>query len=259
MELLTVKFPFPLPRSWRAAGDALDAKAAPVAQPLPGDPDAWIACEHCDTLHRHEVIALDEEAHCTRCGVKLYRNQSERLSVLLPLVVTGLIVYIVANIFPIAEMNGGGNRHATTLWGAIVALYDYDMLFAAVLVALTTVFFPLMYMSVLAPLLIARWRGRQHPAAALVLRAAALIRPWAMVEIFMLGVVVALIKVARMVSLEADAGLWAFAALTVFLTVALSIDLRPFWREIGLTLPPGSQVDAPTGMDAAARPGEDRP
>ena len=178
---------------------------------------------------------------------------------LLPLVLTGIIVYVVANIFPIAEMNGGGNRHATTLWGAIVALYDYDMLFAAVLVALTTVFFPLMYMSVLAPLIIARWRGRQHPAAALVLRAAALIRPWAMVEIFMLGVVVALIKVARMVSLEADAGLWAFAALTVFLTVALSIDLRPFWREIGLTLPPGSHVDAPTGMDAAARPGEDRP
>ena len=75
----------------------------------------------------------------------------------------------------------------------------------------------------------------------------------------LLGVVVALIKVARMVSLEADAGLWAFAALTVFLTVALSIDLRPFWREIGLTLKPGSHVDAPTGMDAAARPGEDRP
>lgn len=261
MELFNVKFPLLLPRSWRAAGDtpATQAtQAAPVAQPLPGDPDAWIACEHCDTLHRHEVIALDEEAHCTRCGVKLYRNQSERLSVLLPLVVTGIIVYIVANIFPIAEMDGGGNRHATTLWGAIVALYDYGMLFAAVLVALTTVLFPLMYMSVLAPLLIARLRGRQHPAAALVLRAAALIRPWAMVEIFMLGVVVALIKVARMVSLEADAGLWAFAALTVFLTVALSIDLRPFWREIGLTLPPGSQVDAPTGMDTAARPGEDR-
>ena len=266
MELFNVKFPFPLPQSWRAAlpglapdpaaGDTPDTQAAPVAQPLPGDPDAWIACEHCDTLHRHEVIALDEEAHCTRCGVKLYRNQSERLSVLLPLVVTGIIVYVVANIFPIAEMNGGGNRHATTLWGAITALYDYDMLFAAVLVALTTVFFPLMYMSVLAPLLIARLRGRQHPAAVLVLRAAALIRPWAMVEIFMLGVVVALIKVARMVSLEADAGLWAFAALTVFLTVALSIDLRPFWREIGLTLPPGSEVDAPTGLDVTARPGE---
>ncbi|MDP1200202.1 hypothetical protein Q6246_28455, partial [Klebsiella pneumoniae] len=88
--------------------DTPDAKAAPVALPLPGDPDAWIACEHCDTLHRHEVIALDEEAHCTRCGVKLYRNQSERLSVLLPLVLTGIIVYVVANIFPIAEMNGGG-------------------------------------------------------------------------------------------------------------------------------------------------------
>ncbi|MCE3579856.1 hypothetical protein LXA89_00120, partial [Klebsiella pneumoniae] len=68
MELLTVKLPIPLPQSWRPAGDTTDAKAAPVALPLPGDPDAWIACEHCDTLHRHEVIALDEEAHCTRCG-----------------------------------------------------------------------------------------------------------------------------------------------------------------------------------------------
>ena len=270
MELFNVKFPFPLPRSWRtalpglapdhAAGDTPDnpdTPAAPVAQPLPGDPDAWIACEHCDTLHRHEVIALDEEAHCMRCGVKLYRNQSERLSVLLPLVVTGIIVYVVANIFPIAEMDGGGTRHATTLWGAIEALYGYGMLFAAVLVGLTTVLFPLMYMSVLTPLLIARLRGRPHPAAALALRAAAMIRPWAMIEIFMLGTIVALIKVAHMVSLEADAGLWGFAALTVFLTVALSIDLRPFWREIGLTLPPGTQIDAPTGLDPAARPGEE--
>lgn len=259
MELFNVKFPFPLPRAWRTAGDnTRDTQAAPVAQPLPGDPDAWIACEHCDTLHRHEVIALDEEAHCTRCGVKLYRNQSERLSVLLPLVVTGIIVYIVANIFPIVEMNGGGNRHATTLWGAIEALYGYDMLFAAALVGITTLLCPLMYMSVLTPLLLARLRGRQHPSAALALRAAAMIRPWAMIEIFMLGTIVALIKVAHMVSLQADAGLWGFAALTVFLTVALSIDLRPFWREIGLTLPPGTQVDAPTGLDAAARPGEER-
>ncbi|CAJ0795220.1 hypothetical protein LMG7141_03060 [Ralstonia condita] len=266
MELLNVRFPFPLPASWRAAlpgltphpasGHPAAPPAAPVALPLPGDPDAWIACEHCDTLHRHEVIALDEEAHCTRCGVKLYRNQTERLSVLLPLLITGIIVYVVANVFPIAEMNGGGSRNATTLWGAIEALYNYGMVFAAVLVALTTVLFPLMYMSVLAPLLIARLRGRQHPSAALVLRAAAMIRPWAMIEIFMLGVVVALIKVAHMVSLEADAGLWAFAALTVFLTIALSIDLRPFWREIGLTLPPRTHIDAPTGLDAAARPGE---
>ncbi len=261
-----MKVPFPLPKSWRAAlpglapdnasGSPPDTPAAPVAQPLPGDPDAWIACEHCDTLHRHEVIALDEEAHCTRCGVKLYRNQSERLSVLLPLVVTGLIVYVVANVFPIAELDGGGNRNATTLWGAVEALYNYDMVFAAVLVGLTTVLFPLMYMAVLAPLLIARLRGQQHPLAALALRVAAMIRPWAMIEIFMLGVVVALIKVAHMVKLEADAGLWAFGALTVFLTVALSIDLRPFWREIGMTVPPGTEVDAPTGLDAAARPGE---
>lgn len=267
MEWFDVRLPFPLPKSWRAAlsgavpgiasGAPSDVPTAPVAEPLPGDPDAWIACEHCDTLHRHEVIALDEEARCTRCGVKLYRNQTERLSVLLPLVVTGLIVYIVANVFPIAEMDGGGNRNATTLWNAVEALYNYDMPLAAVLVALTTVLFPLMYLTVLAPLLIARARGRQHPSAALALRAAALIRPWAMIEIFMLGAVVALIKVAHMVSLEADIGLWAFAALTVFMTIALSIDLRPFWRELGLTRPPDVRMDAPAGPDTAAHPGED--
>ncbi len=264
MEWFDVRLPFPLPTSWRAAlsgavpGIASGSLAdAPIAEPLPGDPDAWIACEHCDTLHRHEVIALDEEARCTRCGVKLYRNQTERLSVLLPLVVTGLIVYLVANVFPIAEMDGGGNRNATTLWSAVVALYNYGMPFAAVLVALTTILFPLMYLSVLAPLLIARVRGRRHPSAPLALRAAALIRPWAMIEIFMLGTVVALIKVAHMVTLEADIGLWAFAALTVFMTIALSIDLRPFWRELGLTLPPGAQVNAPSGPDSAACP-EDR-
>jgi len=266
MESFNVKLPFPLPQSWRAAlrglapdsasGALADTPAAPVAQPLPGNPDAWIACEHCDTLHRHEVIALDEEALCTRCGLKLYRNQTERLSVLLPLLLTGIIVYVVANVFPIAEMDGGGNRNATTLWGAIEAMYDYGRGLTAVLVALTTVLLPLTYMAVLAPLLMARLRGRRHPAAALVLRTAAMIRPWAMIEIFMLGVVVALIKVARMVALEADAGLWAFAALTVFLTVALSIDLRPLWREIGLTLPPGTQADAPAGLDATRRPGD---
>ncbi len=261
-----MRFPFPLPQSWRVvlsglapdagSGAPSDRPTAPVAQPLAGDPDAWIACEHCDTLHRHEVIALDEEARCTRCGVKLYRNQSERLSVLLPLVVTGIIVYVVANVFPIAEMNGGGNRNATTLFGAVEALYDYDMVFAAVLVGLTTLLCPLLYMAALAPLLIARWRGQRHPATTLALRTAAMLRPWAMIEIFMLGVIVALIKVARMVSLEADAGLWGFAALTVFLTIAMSIDLRPFWREIGLTLPPKTHVDVQTGPDAAARPGE---
>lgn len=71
----------------------------------------------------------------------------------------------------------------------------------------------------------------------------------------MLGAVVALIKVAHMVSLEADTGLWAFAMLTVFMTIALSIDLRPFWRELGLTRPP-AQADAADAPDAAAPPND---
>lgn len=250
-------FSFPLPFKAHDDGDPRDADhAVPVATPLPGDPDAWIACEHCDTLHRNEVIALDEEARCTRCGVKLYRNQSERLSVLLPLVVTGLIVYVVANAFPIAEMEAPGATHATTLWQAVLALFENDMLFAGVLVGLTTVLFPLLYLAMLTPLLVARLRGRTVPRAALMLRVAGMIRPWAMIEIFMLGVIVALIKVAHMVPLAADAGLWAFCVLTVFMTLALSIDLRPFWREAGMALPapaeaPPDTTDAAAAADAA--------
>lgn len=66
----------------------------------------------------------------------------------------GLIVYIVVNIFLIVEMNGGGNWYVIMLWGVIVVLYDYDMLFVVVLVVFIMVFFLLMYMLVFVLLFI---------------------------------------------------------------------------------------------------------
>ncbi|MCI3206006.1 paraquat-inducible protein A [Pandoraea capi] len=208
-----------------------------------------MACPNCDTLHRRTDLPPHETARCVRCHSVLYRSPDLRLSRVLALTLTCLIVFAIANAFPIVEIEVQGIYTETTLVGAAWALYREGMWLVALLVFATTVLFPLSQLLALIHLITPLSLGRRPYGVFHVMRAIEFCRPWGMIEVFMLGVLVSLVKLSAMASVLPGVALWAFGALTMLLALVLSYDLRNLWIVIDRT--PDPAVEALKAAKAA--------
>jgi paraquat-inducible protein A len=193
-----------------------------------------IACDHCDAVYLHQLtdLAEGERAQCWRCGGTLYRESARVYHRLLPLVVTALILFLLSNAFPIVEMELKGIRTQTTLWGAVDALYADHMVLVALLVFATTILFPLVEMLMMLYLLVLMARHRFPAGFEHIMRAIQRTRPWGMIEVYLLGVVVTLVKLSSIADIVPGVALWSFSALVVVLAAMLSFDPRDLWQYV---------------------------
>lgn len=189
-----------------------------------------IVCEECDAVYQRPRLGRCEIARCQRCNAELDRDTGNRLERLLPLTVGALVLFVIANVFPIVTIELQGLSSDTTLIGAVMALTRDGMSEVALLVTATTLLFPLIQMLVLFYLLLPSSRLARPPGFVLLLRLMQAARPWGMIEVFMLGILVALIKLSNMAEVIPGPALWSFGALTVLLTVVVSFNPRYIWH-----------------------------
>ncbi len=192
--------------------------------------DRLVACEYCDAVYRRMVLGPGERAQCLRCGGELYHESRRAYRRLLPLVLTALILFVVSNAYPIVEMDLQGVRTQTTLWGAVQALHADNMTLVALLVFATTIVFPLTEMLMMAYLLVPLMRGTVPPGFERIMRGIRQTRPWGMLEVFMMGVLVTLVKLSTMAQVLPGVALWSFGALVIVLATMLTYDPRDLWR-----------------------------
>jgi paraquat-inducible protein A len=184
-----------------------------------------VACPECDALHRRRPLRRGDKARCVRCGTVLYRNPRLRPDQILPLVVCALVTFGIANVFPIVDLHVQGLHSSSTLFGSILALWGEERQMVAALVFATTLLFPLVDLSAMLALLLLSRLGRPAP----LWRFVQALRPWGMIEVFMLGVLVALVKLSHLAHVLPGVALWAFAVLTILMVIILSYDPRSLW------------------------------
>jgi len=189
-----------------------------------------IACHECDAIYQRLNLKHREIAHCERCGAELERNVERQVAHMVPLAIASLIVFIIANSFPIAQIEIQGIRSDTTLLGAVIALSNEGMLSVAMLVLTTTMLFPLLQLLILLYLLLPLQHDGTMAGFNLLARLLLLLRPWGMVEVFLLGVLVAIIKLSSLASVIPGVALWAFAGLTVLLVLVVTFSPRYLWQ-----------------------------
>ena len=192
--------------------------------------DALLICEHCDTVYRRRPLARGEVARCVRCGAELDRHRALSANALLALILTAMIVFVQANIWPIFTLGLNGQFSATTLWGMIVTMWEQGAQVVAVLAAATLFFFPMTKMLVMGWLLWFARLGRRAPGFAPLMVALHRVGPWTMSEVFVLGALVAIVKAHTYFDVTPEPGIYAYAVLTVLITVFAGIDLRQLWR-----------------------------
>jgi paraquat-inducible protein A len=223
------------------ARDCVDLLAPRL--PLAALRDDLVACEECDALHRRssvdgagefdpgaEIAPSGRHYECRRCGARLGLARHARFDLPLALALAGLVMLAVAHLNPVLAIDIQGQERETTLWEAAWTMYDEGGWFLCGLVLFTTLVNPLLQMGAVVYVLLPL-RAHQHaPGYELVLRAMQAVAPWVMVEVFMLGVLVAFVKLHQMASVIAGPGLWAFGAVMLLAAaMASAFDHEHVW------------------------------
>lgn len=193
-------------------------------------PEALLICEHCDTVYRRRKLARGDVARCACCNAELERHQSLSVNTLLALVLTAMIVFVQANMWPIVTLGLNGQFSGTTLWGTIIAMWQQQAQVVAVLAAGTLFFFPLLKMLLLGWLLWFARLGRRAPGFVPMMVTLHYLQPWTMSEVFVLGALVAIVKAHLYFDVVANPGIYAYAALTLLITIFAGVDLRRLWE-----------------------------
>ncbi len=192
-----------------------------------------MACHECDLLHQLGDIPLGGGARCSRCGASLYRPKTDTFNRSLALTLTGLILFIIANTHPFLGFQIGDQIRETTLATGIVELYHQEMQIIATLVLINVVIVPAIHLLCMLYILWPLCRNRMPRYLAGVLRLVAFLKPWGMVEVFMMGILVSAVKLLKMASIIPGVALFAFMAL-IFVLAALTVTLdeHQVWERI---------------------------
>jgi len=191
-----------------------------------------IACNTCGLQQRVEQLDAGAAAECCRCGATLIEHKAGSLQRTAALSLAALIFYVPANIYPILRMNYHGAYSESTVWDSCVSLFNNDQWLVAMIVFLASILIPLFkllglfYLIVTAKFNSTR-RRRERTWICKVLDA---IGPWAMLDVFLLAVLVALVKLRQLAIVLPGPGLLAFTAVVVLTILAsASFDPKLIW------------------------------
>lgn len=194
----------------------------------------FIACLECDMLYRRTLLPPGGEARCTRCGGHLYRRSSPAANDrALALSLTACILFVLANVYPLVALEIRGTHTSATLIGAVHALWSDQARAMATLVFATTIFLPAAELAGLTWVLAAlRW-SRHGRGAVAMLHFIESVKPWSMVDVFVLGVLVSLVKLAHIATIVPGIALYSFGALMLFIAAAAAaFDPDAAWRQL---------------------------
>ncbi len=196
-------------------------------------PPAWIACHDCDLLHRYTAVPEGGAARCRRCDAVLYRQRANSLERTLALTIAGSVLFIVANALPFLSFEMQGRVTETTLASGVRELHAQGMTSLAGLVALTAIGAPAAQLGMLLYVLLPLSLGRRPWRLARVFRMLRHVEQWSMMEVFLIGILVALVKLVDMANIIPGIALVSFAMLIIVLAGAAStLDPREVWRHV---------------------------
>jgi len=196
--------------------------------------ESMVSCDTCGLVQAVEPLAPGMVAECTRCGSFLAaRRSTSSLHVTAALSLAALVLYVPANVYPIMKMYLHGAYSESTVWDGIKILMDHHEWAVAVIVFLASMVIPLVKLAGLFSLVVTsrmgwgrRLRGRTH-----LYKFIDAIGPWAMLDVFLLAVLVALVKLQGWAEILPGTGLFAFTAMVVLTMLAsAAFDPKLIWQ-----------------------------
>ncbi len=191
-----------------------------------------VNCQACHLLSRVTRLPANSRAICPQCGARLHLRKPDSLSRTWALVLAAFILYIPANVLPVMTVISFGKGEPDTILSGVKAFIESEMWALAALVFFASILVPVMKLCVLTFLLLSvRYKSHWRPKDRTVLyRLTESVGRWSMIDIFMISILVALVKLEAVATIEPGAGATSFAAVVVItMFAAMSFDPRLIW------------------------------
>jgi paraquat-inducible protein A len=195
-----------------------------------------LCCHTCGLTLQAEPLPAGKRAECPRCGSTVTEGPRGNLTLTAALALAALILYVPANIYPILRMHFYGAYSENTVWEGVMSLADQNEYFVALIVFMASIVIPVLKLTGLLYLVItARFGlGRRLRGRTRIYRLIDVIGPWAMLDVFLLAVMVSLVKLGQIATILPGPGLIAFTAVVVLTMFAsASFDPRAIWDNHG--------------------------
>ena len=192
-----------------------------------------VGCPECDLLCEVGALKPGERAVCARCGCVLTACFEDPYARAWSYSVAALIVLVIAFSFPFLSISAAGVTNSMTLVQTVVYLAQYGADAIAALVSLFVILVPLVMLIFMVLLSTILRAGRFHPLLLAPTRWLFHLNAWAMVEVFAIGVIVSLVKLAAMAKVTLGPSFWAYLAFSALFLLAYSaMDRLSVWRDI---------------------------
>ncbi len=214
---------------WTALGDQSLRKL-----PVRTAPGRVVGCHACGLVLD---LSGSTQAHaaCPRCGAPMHHRKPDSLNRTWALVNTAFILYIPANIFPVMTVVSFGRGQSDTILSGVKAFIEADMWPLAILVFFASITVPMMKLWGLVFLLVSvqrKWSWRLRDRAVLY-RIIESVGRWSMIDIFMISILIALVKLEAIATIEPGIGATSFAGVVVFTMIAsMMFDPRLMWDAV---------------------------
>lgn len=193
-----------------------------------------IACETCGMTQNVAELEPGTTAECCRCRSTIATHKTNSIGRTAAFSLAALILYIPANLYPILRMNYYGAYSENTVWDGCVNLFKDGQWLVAGIVFLASILIPLCKLAGLFFLVITTKLKSAHGRRQRVwlYKIISVIGPWAMLDVFLLSILVALVKLQQIATILPGRGLLAFTAMVVLTILASSsFDPKLMWNE----------------------------
>jgi paraquat-inducible protein A len=194
--------------------------------------DSLVVCEQCGWAHRWRPLAATSVARCVRCEAVLGRGHRQTLTTLLSLTITATVVFLIGLGSDVLSLDMRGVSRATTLPGAISALWDEGQESVAVLTAITALIAPALFLALRLYVLVPLAAGRVPRGFAFCVRLLHRAGRWSMVEVFTIGALLSLVRLSSLADAVPGPGLFAFGAVMILFAAIESAGLKHLWWQV---------------------------
>jgi len=192
-----------------------------------------VACPNCDLVQRLPEIASGQSARCSRCGTELWRRRDDSLNRTLALTVAAVLLYLIINTMPMLGLTAVGRSSFTTVFRGAELLWEHGMHSVSALVFFTVILAPALQIGFQLLLLLGAICERPPAWVGTFLRYLPSTRIWSMLEVILIGVLVALTKIAEYATVIPGHALFALGALVIVLAaMQSSFDPREIWQRV---------------------------
>ena len=192
-----------------------------------------VACDTCGLVQRLPALTPGAIAECTRCGMRLARGDDGSLARTAAFALAALMFYLPANLYPILRLEWYGIHSESTAWDGAIALFRQGQPVIGVIVFLASIVVPflklvtLFFLVATVRLRSRAWRRQRTQ----MFRVLEFIGPWAMLDVLVMSVLVALVKLGELATVLPGRGLFSFTAVAVLTIMAsMSFDRRLIWE-----------------------------